>query len=263
VQTLSRGNAALLTRARPSLHACQLYRDPSELVESVGVFAGSGLERGDAVVLIATPTHAEAFAKRLVRDGHDVERAQAAGQLTVLDANTLLGDVLREGAPDKNALQNRVEAVMQRPEVRDLGAVRLYGEMVSLLWQDGHAAAAIALDECWNELSRLHRFALFCAYEVDPLDGRTYDLPLHEIGRTHTDVLSTEDDERLRAAVDAASIDVLGISFSLVLSCSGREQTIGEHRLPIGQRTLLWLHRNMPVTSSHILERTRHYLRAS
>jgi len=40
--------------------------------------------------------------------------------------------------------------------------------MVALLWADGKGDAAIALEGLWNELGKMHRFALFCAY---PLNG--------------------------------------------------------------------------------------------
>src|SRR4029077_4452692 len=104
-----------------------------------------------------------------------------------------------------------------------------------------------------------HPMTLFCAYMLDGLEPGSYEGPLNEIGRTHTDILSTEEDERRRAAIDAASEEILGMSFSLTLSFSGREQTVGEHRLPIGRRTMLWLQRNMPGSSGMILERARHY----
>jgi hypothetical protein len=45
----------------------------------------------------------------------------------------------------------------------------------------------------------------------------------------------------------------------MTLSLSGREDKPGEHRLPIGHRSILWLKRNMPNIYSRVLERAREY----
>jgi hypothetical protein len=245
---LSRVPAELI-RARSGLHACQFHDSADSLCDAVALFAGSGLQQGDAVLLVATAEHREGVFARLRRT-HDVETACARGRLIAQDAAALLERIVHDGRVDGERLRRELCPLLDSPSVRACGRVRIYGEMVSLLWQAGQPAAVIELEEAWNELAGTHRFALFCGYLLDALEERSCTGPLHELGRTHTDVF-----------VDAATEDVLGISFSLVLSCSGREQMVGEHRLPGGRRTLLWLHRNMPVTSRHIVERTRRYLR--
>jgi hypothetical protein len=171
-----------------------------------------------------------------------------------------IAECSRAGQPDLECLKSALDGLLCGVPAEWRRHICLYGEMVNELWQAGHAELAVRLEEHWNDLLRRHPLSLFCGYTLDGLAESTYTGPFSEIGRTHTNILPTSDDERFRAAVDAATEDVLGISFSLILSCSAREQTLGEHRLPIGRRTLLWLHRNMPVTSGHILERARHYL---
>jgi len=44
--------------------------------------------------------------------------------------------------------------------------VRAFGEMVALLWSDGNQAAAIRLEELWNELAETHSFASSAAYPI-------------------------------------------------------------------------------------------------
>ena len=51
--------------------------------------------------------------------------------------------------------------------------VRAFGEMVALLWSEGNQAAAIRLEELWNELALSQTFCLFCAYSMDSLGGRS------------------------------------------------------------------------------------------
>ena len=42
--------------------------------------------------------------------------------------------------------------------------VRIFGEMVALLWERGLVLAAIELETYWNDLARKLPFDLFCAY---------------------------------------------------------------------------------------------------
>jgi hypothetical protein len=48
--------------------------------------------------------------------------------------------------------------------------LRIYGEMVAVLWDQGNVAAAIALEDLWNDLATRHPFSLFCAYPVSAFD---------------------------------------------------------------------------------------------
>jgi hypothetical protein len=50
--------------------------------------------------------------------------------------------------------------------------VRIYGEMVAVLWDEGNVAAAIALEDLWNDLATSYRFSLFCSYPVHAFDTK-------------------------------------------------------------------------------------------
>jgi hypothetical protein len=252
-------DAALLVAPPVGRHLCQLHRHVVTLSESVALYAGTGLQLGEAAVIFATPEHVEVFLADLERMGVDVVGCRRSGQLTLVDAHATLARCMVNGMPDRQRFQSMAAATLERHGSRHGAAIRVYGELVNLLWHDGQPLAAIRLEELWNGLLRQHAFTLLCGYLLDGLDARSYDCPLQEIGRTHSDVLPTDDDERLRVAVDSASEEVLGAPLSRTISCSGREQTIGEHRLPIGRRTLLWLQRNTPGSVPRILERARHH----
>jgi hypothetical protein len=256
-------SSALIAKAPAGRHYCQLHRNPDTLAEAVALFVGTGLRRGDGVVLLAEPESIERFWSQLARVDIDPEPYRGTGQLVVADADTVLRQIMSGDMPDWPEFQRVVGGLLQRVRDPQRSTVRAYGELVNVLWHRGNPDAAITLEEFWNELARLHPFSLFCGYVLDGLSAESYAGPVHDIGRTHTDVLPTDDDERLQAAVDAASEDVLGLSLSLPLTFSGREQMAGEHRLPIGRRTMLWLQRNMPGSGSQILERARHYYRQS
>jgi len=252
--------AALLADAPAGRHFCQFASESEPLIDSVAMFAASGLERGEAVILVVTPAHARELTERLTRQGLDPASACDSGHLVFVDSVATMAEYTRGGVPDLQGLKSSVDRLIAGLPAERQGGLRIYGELVDLLWQAGYTDAAIQLEGFWEAYYSSHGLCLFCGFTMDALAESTYEAPFGEIGRLHTSVLPTAEDERLRAAVDAATEDVLGISFSLILGCSSREQTLGEHRLPIGRRTMLWLHHNMPVTSAHILERARHYM---
>lgn len=66
--------------------------------------------------------------------------------------------------------------------------MRVFGEMVSLLWEQGNVAGALNLEDLWNELSESIRFKLFCAYPTH-IFGRRNAAPLHAICERHSHVI--------------------------------------------------------------------------
>lgn len=253
-------NHPLLATAPAGRHFCQLHKTPVSLTESVAQFVSAGLKHAERVIVIAVPAHVELVVTALTQQEWDTEAFQASGQLQFFDAHQTLDKFMRDGMPDWKLFRKTIRAVLDCTPPTGVGRSRAYGEMVNILWHQGNSAAAIKLEEYWNDLAKECEFSLFCCYLLDGLDDDSYNGPLHDIGRTHSDILHTHDDLRFQDAVDKASREVLGSTLSMTLSLSGREEKIGESKLPTGQRTLLWLKRNMPAIHSRVLDRARqHY----
>lgn len=255
--------SALLSEAPQGRHFCQLHKNQQTLAAAAGIFAGAGMKRGDAVIVIAADANVQLVLKDLQCAGLDATALQESGMLTVLNSEAVLNRFMRDGMPDWEAFRQTVAPIIEAGQeaMRRSGGknLRVYGEMVNDLWHAGNSAAAIRLEEYWNELAREYRYCLFCGYELDGLNGASYSGPIAAIARTHSDVLSTDDDERLLTALDAASRDILAIPLSAMLSYSGLEAHAGEHRLPIARRTILWLQRNIPSAMDKVLRRAQHY----
>jgi len=149
-------------------------------------------------------------------------------------------------------------SVFERVRAFGRDTTQAYSEMTNLLWQDGRPEAAIRLEEYWNELARLYPFSLFCTYTLDVHHDHAYAGPLEDIGRTHSEILGTAEDERFRVALDAASRDMFGVPLSELVGFARRRNS-GEQRFPSGQRTMLWVKRNLPSASRAVLERARRY----
>jgi len=151
-------------------HALYLYESDDALVGMVAGFLADGLQAGDAVVVIATDSHAAGFRARLTARGLDTEAAGAAGRLCFIDARAMLDLLLVDGEPDRARFDAHIGGTFARAAMVGAG-VRAYGEMVDILWREGRQSAAIRLEELWNQLATVRPFSLLCAYAIGGFHG--------------------------------------------------------------------------------------------
>ena len=244
----------LLRKPADGDHIVQVYQDRTFLAAAVAEYIGTGLQRGEATIVIARPEHADAFRYELGARGFDLEAAIGSGQLRLLDAATTLRGFMRDGMPQWTPFREVVGGVIAETRCQ-FPVVRAYGEMVDILWQRGDRDAAIRLEEFWNELGRLQTFSLFCAYYLDNLDSRSY-AGLECICKVHNHLIPTREYDAFDEAVAQASEKVLEQPLArMLLSISAAEQPAT--KMPLGQAMLLWLQKNMPVTADRVLAEVR------
>jgi PAS domain S-box-containing protein len=174
-------------------HMVQFYDDDQYLVRTVSEFLASGLAAGQSLVVIATEEHRKAFAQRLEARGFDVRRTTATGRLTLLDAREMLSSFMVDASPDADRFLARIGGVVRASaEQSEHSCVCAYGEMVDLLWKDGNIAAAVRLEELWNELAATHSFSLLCAYAMGNFGRTDHGVSFAAICNQHTRVAPTE-----------------------------------------------------------------------
>jgi len=247
----------LLTDAPVGRHFAQLHANAGGLAEAVSVFLEAGLRRDQCVVVIATRVHANLLVTRLEQARLHPAALRASGQLLLLEPDAMLAKFMREGMPHWSEFRVALSEVFERAAA--VGSqTRIYSELTSVLWHQSRPNAAIRLEEFWNALARLSSFSLYCSYLLDPHCEHSYAGPVEEIGRTHTDILGTVEDERFGVALDVASREVFGIAVSQMI---GYASTVheGERRFPSGLRTMLWVRRYLPSSSAAVLERAHRY----
>jgi signal transduction histidine kinase len=186
-------------------HFVQLYETDVFLLNSLGGFIGTGLEAGDACIVVATKEHREELDERLKARGVDVALARASGQYLSLDAAETLSTFMLDGQPEPGRFAEIVGSLIARAAA-GRSRVRIFGEMVALLWAEGSQAAAIRLEEIWNQLGETRPFLLFCAYPMSGFGGEALTESLGHICAGHSRVIPaesytaiTDQDERLRA----------------------------------------------------------------
>lgn len=168
-------------------HLVEFYETESLLVESVQNFFRPALLAGDPVILVATPGHRSAFVAALEASGVGVQEARHSGRFVDLDAAETLSRFMVDGAPDPDRF-DRVVGGLVRSSGRRNPRMRIYGEMVALLWDEDNRVAAIALENMWNALSERELYTLLCAYPLSSMEWGPDNAPFREICSTHSSV---------------------------------------------------------------------------
>jgi diguanylate cyclase (GGDEF)-like protein/putative nucleotidyltransferase with HDIG domain len=153
-------------------HVVEFYETDAGLAVTVGDFLGPALRGGETTIVVATAEHRAAFAAVILAAGIDLEAAIADGRYVTLDAGALLETLMVSGVPDPIRFHDEVGPLIDRAASGGRG-VRVYGEMVALLWDDGDVSSTIGLEDLWNDLATSRDFALLCAYPANAFDAGT------------------------------------------------------------------------------------------
>jgi len=137
-----------------STHVLRYCQDDDVLTIAAAGFLADGIASGEPALVFATPTRREAMCDRLRERGLDVDYLERESRLTLLDARATLSTFMVGEFPDAHKFSHSVGAAVERLCAANHGsAVRAFGEMVSLLWQDGNTQAAVRLEELWAGLT--------------------------------------------------------------------------------------------------------------
>jgi hypothetical protein len=74
------------------------------------------------------------------------------------------------GKPDPVLFEATVGSIVEWA-ARSGRTVRVFGEMVAVLWDAGNVAGALALEALWNDMASNRQFFLLCAYPEGLLGG--------------------------------------------------------------------------------------------
>ncbi len=169
-------------------HVVQFYGHDGELAEQVAAYLLEAVAGGGTAIVVATEVHRREFEERLRQAGVDLAAAEAKGAYQVLDASRMLGEFMTADGLDAGAFDHVVGGRIRRAAANGR-PVRVFGEMVALLWDDGLVSDAIQLEEMWNELGRRHSFSLFCGYRADAVTGPGQLNAFAEVCRLHREVV--------------------------------------------------------------------------
>jgi hypothetical protein len=169
-------------------HAVVLYgSDEQPLVKHVAAWLGEHLAREYPVLVVGTPAHRRAVGATLRRAGIDTGEVRRAGLYTCLDATAVMNTMAGDGEISWRTFDRNVGELVRNLRMR--GPLRVYGEIVNLMWLSGNRKGAIELEMLWNRLRARVDFELLCGYGIDA-HGSDFAIGAAEgIIRTHTSVV--------------------------------------------------------------------------
>src|ERR1700684_2568996 len=236
----------LLASAGPRDHIVQLYQDQQFLNRAVCRFAASAIANGEGVILVPTAAHWNAFQPRLEAEGVDTNAAQDCGQLTVVDADELLPNFMRDAMPDAPVFLGLAADVIAK--ARGGGRypkVRWWGEMVNVLWEQGHVAASMSLEDQFDRLAKHHEIAIFCSFVMDNFNSEVHSRLLPRLGQNHSHLIPVDDYARLERAVGDALRQTVGADDARVLEQQLLASYSQAFHMPRSQALLLALRESL------------------
>ena len=195
---------AAWTDVTPHSHLVQFYEDDGFLIDSLTRWFADGLSAGDSCIYVGTEAHRVSLDQHLNARGVDLDKLCKEGRFVCCDASQVLSTFMVEEWPDEALFIRAIEGVLRR--VTKPREVRVFGEMVALLWADGKRQAAVRLEELWNSFMKTHAISLSCAYPLHSFGTESDAALFLKVCAQHTPVLPAEsyaalntDAERMRA----------------------------------------------------------------
>ncbi len=169
-------------------HVVLFYREEQELTERVSEHLLPAIQNGGVAIVVAAPDHRRSIEGHLTDAGADMAAACARGAYLAPDASETMGRFMVAGGPDPAGFWQAISPLL-RQAAKAGQPVRVFGEMVSLLWDAGLPDAAIEVEAMWNELGTQYPFSLLCAYPAQPAACAHELDALTEVCRAHTQVI--------------------------------------------------------------------------
>ena len=194
----------------------------------------------------------------------DVRAAQERRQLTVVDADEILPRLMRGAMPDPPVFRRVFGDVLGQARAEgSYQEVRVWGEMVNVLWERGDVAASMNLEDQFDQLGKKTDIPIFCSFLMDNFDADVHEHMLPRLGTNHSHLIPVEDYARLERAVDDALRETVGPDEARVLESRLLSRYRPPFNMPPAQALLLALRRFLPTVADPVLRRSRELYSAS
>ena len=148
-------------------HEVQFYSNDALLLARVTYFVGAALMVGNAAIVFATKRHRDDLFRELKVQGVDVDAVTERGAFVSLDASETLSTFMVNDRPDAARFFEgfgKLIASVSKAAKAEHPRVAIFGEGVALLWAEGNPDGAIQLEKLGNDLAKIHKVDILCAY---------------------------------------------------------------------------------------------------
>jgi hypothetical protein len=148
----------------------QLFDAARSRADATARYVAEGCDAGDHSIVIAKAAHWELIADQLEKRGYPA-RAAAPAQLRFIDAHSTLRRMRKRGIFVRTAARDVIQEILD--EATAVGRpLRIYGEIVDILAEEGSFNEAVEVEHAWNTVLRGRNARLLCGYTaahfVDP-----------------------------------------------------------------------------------------------
>jgi CheY-like chemotaxis protein len=175
------GRRYLSSGLHETRHEIGLYASEGALLAAYARLAQVSLEANHTFVIATSDSRWQQIRRRLEDRGIDVDRARGTGRYRPLDVSEVVSRLTGASA---DHVQFAKAAATFLPDPADVGLVVMCGDGAEQLLNDGHADAALRLEQQWDDFATEHRIESFCGY-VRPAGGGLSDV-LERIRECHS-----------------------------------------------------------------------------
>lgn len=147
----------------PCEHSVQFYENDGIFLNTLEGFVGSGIIAHESIIVLATKSHIEALNERLQRQGFDLNKLRDEDSYLAIEVEEVFSQILINGWLDEARFNNYVVNLLNRAG-KGGRKVRAFGELVAVLWEQGHCGVTVQLENLWHKLYHKLQFNLYCAY---------------------------------------------------------------------------------------------------
>ncbi len=180
----SRRKVVAVLSAGATDHVVVFYQSDDELAELVADYLLGAMTGNGVAIVLAAPGHRHAFRQRLANAGVDIGRARVHGRYVELDAAETMARFMVNGWADPASFWRTITPLL-KAAAPDGRPVRIFVEMVALLWHQGLVSAGVEVEALWNELGAQYPFALLCAYPEAVLGDDAHADAIAEVCAAH------------------------------------------------------------------------------
>ena len=163
-------------------HAVFFYRDDMALIDAMVALIRAAYQERATIIVIATEPHRTQVHARF----QSLTQSEIEATVLYIDAVDLLSTFMVNGLPDRTRFISALTPFVEWATLR--GPIRIFGEMVGLLWTQGNTTGALRLEELWTELAARYTFSRVCNYPLSGFSDQHHE-NYHQVCHIHTRVL--------------------------------------------------------------------------
>lgn len=143
-------------------HVCAFFHNKDEEARTLGPFIREGLAAGEKAIHIVDTSLREAYDRRMIGDGVDVNGLQRSGQLEV----TPWPIATRDGTIDRDKAVEMVDQLLGDARERGYRRTRVIGEMDWAVQAGIRDDDLIALEARLHQAYMRHQVWVICSYDL-------------------------------------------------------------------------------------------------